>query len=81
MRVASSPGNITNPGETDVQDPSALIGTLIGRWTTGPWFVVGSSSTLSVPTGVATLQFACNDRRGFDGDNSGELKVTVGVTR
>jgi hypothetical protein len=70
-----------NPGETDVQDPSALIGTLIGRWGTGPWFVVGSSATLSGPAGVATLQLACNDRRGFYGDNSGELKVTVGITR
>jgi hypothetical protein len=65
------------PGEDGVLVPSALLGALIGRWDTGPWFVIGAGSTLTVPSGAPSLFLACNDRAGFYSDNSGSVVVTL----
>jgi hypothetical protein len=66
-----------NAGETDVQSPDAFIGTLIGRWDLGPWFVIGNAATVTVPQGAYGLRLACNDRRLYYYDNSGEVSVLI----
>jgi PA-IL-like protein len=70
----------THPNEPAALLPSAMIGTLIGRVGSGPWFAIGASGTFTADrSGTLVLMF--NDIPGGYGDNSRSVAATISVTR
>jgi hypothetical protein len=56
------------------------MGTLIGRIGSGPWFVIGTSTSFKAKTsGTLTLLF--NDRANYYVDNAGTATAQISVRR
>ena len=85
--ISAVSGNFGPDGKGDPADPSFLLpsgqqGELIGRiGTTGSWFSVGSSASISAPA-TGDLYMTMNDVTGSFGDNTGsvEVEVTIGTS-
>jgi hypothetical protein len=77
--ACSGPEGYSLPNDEENVDmvlPDVEKGKLIGRAGDGPWFVIGTSKFVTMPSsGVLVLLF--NDRTCCYGDNSGSLVVTV----
>jgi YVTN family beta-propeller protein len=64
--------------ESDLVLPSEMIGTLIGRIGSGPWFAVSANSSFTA-SAAGTLVLAFNDRACCYFDNSGYVSALLAI--